>query len=269
MFSKSKFRPHAGARINANTIKAAVLFGATTAALLAFAAVVITTKAPPTDKQHCVVGSVSEHSHYILIDLTDPLTPAQLHRVRGEILQTSAALRDGDRMEIIVLAAQQAKAPATPTTVFAGCRPRSADGAGLNRGRRVLERDLHDGWTQPIQASLDSIQQRMGVPASTSPLLAAVKELATRAVGRNRSLLFVSDLLESETVSTYRAARVDFKKLQEARFDAVQIEGLLKGFDVHVLEVIDAKHAQQQVRAQQVWSDYFNSGGAKAHFSRF
>ena len=50
MFSKAKTRPHAGTRVHANTIKAAVLFGATAAALLAFAAVVITTKAAPTDR---------------------------------------------------------------------------------------------------------------------------------------------------------------------------------------------------------------------------
>jgi hypothetical protein len=272
MFSKSKSRPHASTRVHANTIKAAALFGATTAALLAFAAVVITTKAPPTDKQHCVVGHVPERSHFVLIDLTDreSLTPAQLHRVRSEILQTSVALRDGDRMEIVVLAAQQAQAPAKPTTVFAGCRPRSADGVGLDRGRRVLERDLHAGWTQPIQASLDSIQQRMGVPASTSPLLVALKELATRAAGRNRSLVFVSDLLESgETISAYKAGSVDFRKLQEARFDAVQIQGLLKDFDVHVFEVIDAKHPQRQAQARKFWADYFIAAQAKAEFSRF
>lgn len=270
MFSKSKSRPHAGARINANTIKAAVLFGATTAALLAFAAVVITTKAPPTDKRHCVLGSVPEHSHYVLIDLTDPLTPAQLHRVRGEVLQTSAALQDGDRMEIIVLAAQQAKAHATPTTVFAGCRPRSAEGGGLDRGRRVLERDLHKDWTHPIQASLDDIEQRMGVPAATSPLLESLKEIAARATGQKRSLQLVSDLMATGVASAYKPASLDLKSMKEARFDAVQIDGLLKDFDVHVFEVIDAKHAQQQVRARKFFADYFNAAGAaKAEFSRF
>lgn len=271
MFSKPTRRFRPSTRTPANTVKAVALAAAVAAGLAAFAAYALMTRAQPTDAQHCRVGAVPERSAYVLIDLSDALGAPALQRIRGEVLRTSAALGEADRLEILALAAPQARAPARLVTLFAGCRPRAPESAGLDRGRRVLERELQAAWTQPIQAGLDTLPRHMGVPAATSPLLATIKDLALRAQGRRRSLTLVSDLMEAgggAAGSAYSAAGLDFRKLQDAGLDAVRVDGLMSGFEVHVFELIDARHPKQQAQARQFWSRYFEAAGAPAEFSR-
>lgn len=271
MFQKPPRRFRPSARPQSNTVKAVVLAAAVGAGLLAFAAYALINRTQPTDAQHCRVGAVPERSAYVLIDLTDALGAEPLQRIRGEVLRTSAALGEADRLEILVLAAPQARAPAGVLTLFAGCRPRAPAAAGLDRGRRVLERELQAAWTQPIQASLDALPRHMGVPAATSPLLATIKELALRAQGQRRSLLLASDLMEAgggAAGSAYSVAGLEFRRLQDAGLDAVRVDGLMSGFEVRVFELIDPRHPKQQTQARQFWTRYFEAAGAKTEFSR-
>lgn len=266
MFETSKQRLRANAPRRSRWIKAAFLFGATSVAWATFATIAMKTKATPTDRRHCVIGAAPEHSHYVLVDLTDSLGAAALHRVRSEVLRASARMRAGDRLELIVLGATQPRMPALPRSLFAGCKPRSPEEGGLDRGRRILEQDLLAGWTQPIEAGLAALGTAGDHVAITSPLLATVKEIGSGAVGQSRSLLLVSDLLENSSLTQASRAPA-FGELQRAGFDAAQVQGLLHGFRVQVLE-IDAKRPQLQARARALWTQYFEAAGATAEFGR-
>jgi hypothetical protein len=268
MHSKPPLRARRPARVHGNTIKAIVIGGATATAVAGFAAYAVITRAQATDAQHCIVGATPQRSVYLLVDLTDTLSATQLQRVRSEATRLGAELREADRLEIIALAAAEPQKPAAVKTLFAGCRPRSPERAGFDRGSRVLERELEAAWTGPIQASLDAISQHNTFPASTSPLLTSMKELAMRSVGRQRKLVLVSDLMESEVANAYKTRGFDFRQLQNTEMDAVRVEGLLADFDVRVFELIDTRRLQQQTQARAFWSQYFTVAGARVEFSR-
>lgn len=254
--SKHTLNPntYAVSQHGSNHLKAYMIIVATTLAVASFVAIGIVNRAPATDAKHCVAGVAPTNGTYVLVDLTDQDLPnvAQKERLFSEIRHQAGKLADGDRLEITVLAAPAADKPAERKVLFATCRPRSPDHAGMDKGRKVLEDQIKKDWDEPLQKALESIEARMGIGATTTPLIDSLKILRKGMTAQHGHVTVFSDMLANSTLSLYGPA-VDFHVLREQRIDDAMVEGLFAGHEVSIYQMVSPTAAAAQNRAQPFW----------------
>lgn len=251
-------------------LRAYCVLGVTGVALTAFAAVAVLSRPPSTDAAHCTVDSSPSRSAHVLVDLTDrhPPNAVQRARIRADIQALANALEDRDLLEIVLLAAPAANQPAQVETVFAGCRPQSPGTAGLTKGKRVLEKQLHASWRQPLEQALKLIDVRAGSAATSTPLIAAMQQLRPRMRGQQRQIVVYSDLLEHTAALDMYATAPHFKTLRAAGLDIAQVDGLFQGVAVDVVQLDLPQAAPLQTRARALWQDWFSAAGGVVRFRR-
>lgn len=242
---------------NSNHIKAYAMTGATITAVAAFVAIGWP-RGPATDAKHCIVGAAPRNGIYVLVDLTDKNLPnaTQKDRLFSEIRYQAGKLTDGDRLEITVLAPPAADKPAERKPVFAACRPRSPDKAGADKGRKVLEHQLETDWDKALKKALAAIEARMGLEATTTPLIDGLKALQKAMPAQHGKVLVFSDMLNHSTTLSQYGPALAFEALREQRLDEVMVDGLFSGTDVTVYQMVSPTAAAAQHRAQTFWDDW-------------
>jgi hypothetical protein len=208
-------------------------------------------------------GRASEGSVSVLLDLTDPMTPAQRGRLEVRLRGLEREeLRANDLLSVWELSSTD-EGPLR--RLYARYYPgRDANPLWSNPGR-VAARCDSLFWV-PLVAALGSLPTRP--QAHRSPILSAVRELSEQAdfvsSMPRRDLVVVSDLAENSGIASFYRSQPDFEAFRtSAAFPAVRAN--LRGARVHVLYMTRPNEtAAAGAHLREFWRAYFNACGASA-----
>lgn len=201
----------------------------------------------------------------VLLDLTDPLTPAQrqaLHnhfeRIRDRIVPVHGSL------ELFAVEDMGGKL-LSPKLIR--CKPeRSPDvpGAEVTRNERRLEKKWHEQYQVPFDKALNETADVAS--AARSPILEAIQSVALTSLltpthrDMPRLLIVVSDFLQNtKDVSFYRSIPDAQTFLASPSF--LKVKADLSGVDVVLLQ-IDRTDAQAPVGLMILWKAILHAEGA-------
>lgn len=197
----------------------------------------------------------------ILIDLTDPISPAQ-HAQLTALLdrEVTEAIR-GTQFTIGVVSEDPAGWGGSPSL----CKPQSQDSASaLTQNASLIDRRYRDRFVAPLR---DRIAQLTGVSgANQSPIMEGLQALVAATPGfvtfdGPRRIVVVSDLLQhSEAMSFYRGG--DWESFHAS--PAYQRLGSsLSGAEVMLLQIPRPGEGVRDPRIlEDFWARYFDAQGA-------
>lgn len=149
-------------------------------------------------------GSVGDLA--ILIDLTDPVSLAQLQAARQAIEKHIVEAPVGTRVSLATISPDQSARKASFRSV---CKPPSgADADELIENKEMIRAAYETGFSGPVGDSLTRLLT--ATEAKTSPIMEGLQEFVTTIPGyvlseKPRELVILSDLMQnSETISFYR-----------------------------------------------------------------
>ena len=145
----------------------------------------------------CRRGFPTIHSTLLVIDVTDPLNPTEVDRVKDRAGKVAAAMEDYGLLIVAVLNPNDAMAP---TIVFRRCAPPSPTRASpISTGEQVLRAEWNRRFEAPLMAAIAEATASE-IKAERSPIIATITALTQRPDFDNsvqdRKLILVSDLLE-------------------------------------------------------------------------
>jgi len=187
----------------------------------------------------------------ILIDTTDPISPAQLRAARARIARMIEAAPDFTRVSLATVA--PAAAP-----VRSLCKPPS-DASALTANPRLVAERYEDEFLAPVTETLDGL---LAVPeADSSPIIEALQAFLAAIPGFDsgpRQVVLVSDLVQhSEIFSFYRGGDWDSFRASGA---ADRLARSLDGAEVTILRF--PRPAAPSATVDDFWVRYLDAQGA-------
>lgn len=199
----------------------------------------------------------------ILLDLTDPLAPAQASRLQAILDREVAAAPTGEMISVGVVSED----PGRWGALFALCKPESGETANmLYENPRLIAERFEDAFRGPFEDLVDATM-RAG-EQDRSPIVESFQALLSEtphALGEGRPLriVVVSDLLQhSDLLSFYRGDGWD---AFEASGGADRLSRNLDGAQVTILRIprTDAP-GEALAQVDPFWARYFDRQGASA-----
>jgi hypothetical protein len=197
----------------------------------------------------------------ILLDLTDPVEPAQASRIRGAIEDVVDASPQGTMTALGVVSTDAARMGSG----FALCKPRSARDAGeMTENRRMVEERYRKGFAIPLERTLDAM---LAAPEEdASPIMEGIQALAATTNGflpageRHGRLIVVSDLLQnSDAMSFYRGEDwSDFEKSGRSQEMAQNLDRV----EVDLMRIARDGDGDKLQAVREFWQEYFTRQGA-------
>jgi len=201
----------------------------------------------------------------ILIDKTDPLTPAEQARVRSLIAAEADAVQSGSRITVKLLQQKEGASETALASVADLCNPGAEGNPLFENPRRVAAR-YHGAFRQPIEAALESIKGAGSAPAS--PIARAIAEtMEAVPEGPGLKLILVSDLMEHTAEASAYTGSLTEAALRKAL--SPNTRARLKGKEVRILLLNRARYAKQQAAAIAIWRSFFAAAsGREPDFER-
>jgi hypothetical protein len=161
-------------------------------ALCALIAIIVATKAPPTDKDGCVAGAAHD-TLAIVVDTTDPLLTGSMTDSLDAISAAMAGLKPGDRVVVTEL---DGAVQSAPTPLVDACLPLLDSNLARRRMRERIE--------TPLREKLATLAK--SPTSETTPLIETVLYLAgeRRLNGPTSrlSILLITDGLQNSPIAT-------------------------------------------------------------------
>lgn len=256
-------RTHHGAAIFSIQVKAVLIIGGVVAVLVAALVLqAILSREWELDAALCPRERPPSAHVVVLVDPTDPLSPAEERTVQRIILDRKEKLATGARLSVLALTPKQNTA--VVQLLFSRCRP--PDGQGVNpfiRNKKMLQKQYWEEFEQPLEQAMAAIARLDG--ADTSPLLESLHYVATMpsfATSRQRTLMIVSDLLEHSSALSQYSPEYAWPTAQQSLYVA-DVRGRLAGVNVMVLQRRNAKY--QNKAHEQFWQAYMQTAGAASY----
>ncbi|MCG6941133.1 MAG: hypothetical protein LJE69_07775 [Thiohalocapsa sp.] len=200
----------------------------------------------------------------VLLDVTDPLTPQQQHRLDQLLRQEVQALPVGTRVTFGLVSPD---ASIRSDTRLKLCKPlQGSQASSLYQNPALVEARYREGFVDPLHNALTDL---LAAPAAdSSPIMESIQALIIDAFAdlrptQPKRLVIASDLLQhSDVFSFYRGQRWgDFA--QSA--DYGRLARNLDGVDVTLLQLPRPASAGRQDAAMLgFWREYFEHQGAHA-----
>ncbi|MBI3330078.1 MAG: hypothetical protein HYZ81_25640 [Nitrospinae bacterium] len=196
-------------------------------------------KGPELDPHTLCERGVQPPGHVIvLVGLYEPLTAAQAHATRGEILRRKEDLQVGERLSILALTPNNAGSATRP--LFSKCRPRT-DASWLFANPRMLQKRYHDDFEKPLAEAIEGLESLGRTDASL--LLAGLREAVTQPSFRSaqqRGFVVIS-----------HHSPASFSMLPPEALPIADVRGALSGANVLLLQLMSEKtrhyqHAEHQ-----------------------
>jgi hypothetical protein len=204
----------------------------------------------------------------ILIDKTDPLTPAEQARIRNLTAAERDAAQRGDRITIKVLRQKDGTDETALDTVADLCNPGSDANPLFENPKRVAAR-YRNAFVDPMEAALASVKDAGSAPAS--PIAQALHTSFEGAAGRDGQhlkLILISDLMEHTATASAYSGTLNEAALR--RLIPPSTQSQLKEAEVHIGLLARPRQAKQQDAAIAVWRHFFETiSGHPPGFERF
>lgn len=198
----------------------------------------------------------------VLLDLTDPLSPAQESRLRAILAGEVERAPEGAMVSLGVVSED----PDAWGAAFARCKPPSGEGSsGLTENPALLAERFAEGFEAPLDAAL--AQAMAGGAQDSSPIIEALQALLAATPGAEGhsdrlTLVIVSDLLQhSDTLSLYRGEEWEAFETSGA---AQRLARNLDGTEVHLIRLPRPEAGAALALADPFWARYLDRQGAAA-----
>lgn len=199
-----------------------------------------------------------------LIDLTDPLDPAQTQQIVNRIRHERDHLRTGKRLTIFVLHPQTGDQ--VPLQIlFSAIKP--SDGTDTSRisgNPEMVAARYRQDFIEPSEAALGKLREPWQATPE-SPLIEALHWLALDAPGfdagtEDRSLILVSDLLQNSKFSSRFKQGTPFATMAKTN-SAYLSPNALAGVRIEIIQTVN-RHQKRQTRGVRTfWEEYFTYAG--------
>lgn len=217
-------------------------------------------EAPALDAALCPPGGPTS-ALVVVLDLTDPIEPAQLSSIDSRVMAAVDAAAPGAFLAVGLVHPDAARRGAR----FALCKPRSGAAANeLYENPRMIEEQYVAKFEAPLQGALAEMVQA-GI-ADSSPIMESIQATLAGVRGFSearypKTLILVTDLLQhSDVFSFYRGDAW-------ARFAAsADYERLSRNFDGATVEILRIPRPGARIRdpeaVDEFWVSYFERQGA-------
>jgi hypothetical protein len=190
----------------------------------------------------------------ILIDKTDPLTPAEQTRIQSLTALERDAAQRGDRITIRLLRQKDGANETVLDTIADLCNPGLDANPLFENPKRVAAR-YRNAFVAPMEAALASAGGDGSAPAS--PIAQAVHTSVEGAAGRagRLKLILISDLMEHTPGASAYSGTLNEAVLRKLVPQAAQAQ--LKEAEVYIGLLARPRHAKQQEAAIAAWRRFF------------
>jgi hypothetical protein len=201
----------------------------------------------------CPVGGAKAVT-LILIDKTDPLTPAEQARIQNLTASERDAAQRGDRITIRVLRQKDGANETGLDAIADLCNPGSDANPLFENPKRVAAR-YRNAFVEPMEAALASTGGAGSAPASpiAQTVHTSVESVAGRA-GRLK-LILISDLMEHTARASAYSGTLNEAALRKLIPESTQTQ--LKGAEVRIGLLARPRQAKQQEAAIAAWRRFF------------
>lgn len=263
-------------------IKTMTLIGASVLTVVAAMLYGLNAKTVTLDAANCDLTIRPKQSVTFFIDLTDknPVSLEIKDRVITKIKRYRDSLKTGDRLSVFYLGSEKDLDPAVLRRTLSRCKPITVENTtSLAQGKKYIERQYDEQWVKPIDELIDGIKTLRPHEASSSPLMASIKHIATSPVAKaeNKTLYVISDMREnSSKVTFYKSPLPTYAALQKQRLDLTDIENMLSETHVYFWQISKqhvpvkniSKNAYQR-KLHEFWAAYMSDAGAQYKLSVF
>jgi hypothetical protein len=225
-----------------------------------------------TDRETLCPATGAIAATIILIDKSDPLSPAQVDAVRSEILGARDALKIGEKLKIAVLERDSVSGLANIRIWRGVCNP-GLEANPLYQNPKLVRARYEDAFRAPLDRELDMLTTPGTAPESpiAEALAAAIEGDGDILDSGNGRLLIVSDLLEHRPgASAYDGTFSEDTLRRSLNGD---VSAWLSRASVEVRMLPRDAYKTEQRAAQAVWDHYFRTagvnGGGGAHITVF
>jgi hypothetical protein len=215
---------------------------------------------PGMDRETLCPATGAIAATIILIDKSDPLTPAQADAVRSEILEARDALKIGEKIKIAVLERDAASGLAAIRVWRGVCNP-GLEANPLYQNPKLVRARYEDAFRAPLDRELDALTAPGTAPQSSivEALAAAIEGDGDVLNSANGRLLIVSDLLEhSPGASAYNGT---FSEATLRRYLKGEVSAWLSRASVEVRMLPRDAYRTEQAAARAAWDHYFRAAG--------
>lgn len=195
----------------------------------------------------------------ILLDMTDPVAPAQIASARSFIEDEIDAARPGTMISVSLVEAESGRR-GDPKIML--CKPKSGDEAhALYENERQIRRRYLEKFQEPFDERLDAMLSAGESPSS--PIMESLQGLVAftpgfRTFDGPRKLVIFSDLMQhSDALSVYRG--MDWDDLQRAGGERRLARSLA---DAEILLLRASRPRKARVDVDDLWARYFDAQGA-------
>ncbi len=209
------------------------------------------------DPQTLCQAEGSKTASLILIDKTDPLTPAEKASARSLVAAEAAQVERGDRITVRLLRQKEGAAGTGLDTAADLCNPGSEANPLFENPKRVAAR-YRSAFQEPLGEALDSAGDEG--PAVASPIAQAIHEslmAVPESPGQRLKLILVSDLMEHTPEASAYAGTLNEAALRKDFPPAVAQR--LRGAEVRILLLARPRYVRQQAAAVAIWRSLFQS----------
>lgn len=224
----------------------------------------------------CAEVSIAQRTYpvrhtVVLVDKTDPLTPAQQQALHARLSSLKGEVAEGERLSIFYIDAEQGLSP----VVFSRCNPGDATSANpLYENPQMIQTTYNAFFGAPLDGVIQELGRGGGAPRS--PILEAIGSLASEltvpgdwpadARAPERRLVLVSDLLQHmpPDYSQYGvSAPLDYPAFAQSAYGQ-QRRPSLSGVDVEILYLLRAGAGglAQGPEHLSFWNALFTDAGA-------
>ncbi|WP_045393527.1 hypothetical protein [Falsirhodobacter sp. alg1] len=197
----------------------------------------------------------------ILLDLTDPLSPAQHSQLMAWLEDEIDRAPRGTQFTMGVVSQDRAKWGATDPL----CKPQDATSANsLTQNARLIDTRYRDRFLDPLKTRLEGMVSASG--ADRSPIMESLQALVSDSAGfvtfdGPRRIVVVSDLLQhSDVLSFYRGG--DWDSFRSSP-DYQRIGTTLDGTEVQIYQVPrPTEGVKDPAVLEDFWMNYFERQGS-------
>lgn len=213
------------------------------------------------EKTLCPLATGPVEMRTILLDLTDPLSPAQHSQLMAWIDDEIARAPRGTQFTMGVVSEDATNWGATDPL----CKPQDADSASaLTQNARLVGDRYQERFLAPLKANLEAMVSATG--ANQSPIMESLQALVSDSPGfvtydGPRRVILVTDLLQhSDVISFYRGG--DWESFRKSP-DYQRIGTTLSDAEVQIYQVPRPADAVRDPEAvEDFWVNYFEKQGA-------
>jgi len=234
----------------------------------ALIAIVFILREPNRDPETNCPADGPKAIHAIMIDRSDPITPAQVQQIRQHLQRAINRTEEDTRMDIYSFEGALTNVLQPVLSICAPRKPEEIDPWTQSPPRQI---EIYKRFTERLNAEIDGLLAAH--TQETSPIIESLRGAAQSSFGlieRGQvplKITLISDLIQNTTAVSHFRVAPDFEAVQRSNlWSALRPD--LKGAEVEVLYILRTRATRgsrpiQNIGHQQFWEALLVASGGR------